>query len=728
MNKEKANTSTRQELAPGLVLETCREDTKTKNFYLIKVEVQHFNVIDFIVDFAGSDKITVNGDSKKLMLRQKLQPFTKTTLARVQLLKGYQLKTKFKYFIELPDIDTQRNKLENDIYKKLKIEIDETIALKDIDVSHISEEELFEFLKSKKINYLDQDFPPLNDSLSSQNDYSITQFDCVTHWRRAKFLFLDSQGAKTYQALPFLYNNGVSPSDIHEGKIGSKVFMSVLACLSENPTLVERLIINKEANEFGFYRVKLSQSARWNVVVLDNYFPCYPFGDPLFAQHTSRELWPLLLEKSYAKLYGSYENSFNQGCRQSFVDLTGCPAFEYKVTDFDHKLGLGDTTIWHKFIEWLERGYHVLLYREDEEGTRYHCTLLGVKFEESLIEIRDVLGNIDFPFKNTLEGLFKPEDEENYGKATMPFDDFINKFNLICVGKIGKWHELDIKGKLIREISLNNDNRFMFNPRWYYKLKITSRTNLTIGLHQKDRLCPGFDHITPYIDLQILILKEKDNKMIIHKQSTQKFERELFFETALKPGEYYILPFSSGLTLTTDKEKEFTKKKADDVIIKAMIYDLFEKLDITNKGSLNLKEMKKFYDYLDKPFDEKEFNRLIEEYVPTEFKSLPRDIISNKVFIRVFIDNWNEMKEEQCLAFLKRIGYSRVYKSIITRLYSMTIHSTEELDLSVQKFPKEQCEELYFINKLRDEGIKYKGNKKVDLEEEDISLVYVYDE
>ena len=106
MNKEKANTSTRQELAPGLVLETCREDTKTKNFYLIKVEVQHFNVIDFIVDFAGSDKITVNGDSKKLMLRQKLQPFTKTTLARVQLLKGYQLKTKFKYFIELPDIDS----------------------------------------------------------------------------------------------------------------------------------------------------------------------------------------------------------------------------------------------------------------------------------------------------------------------------------------------------------------------------------------------------------------------------------------------------------------------------------------------------------------------------------------------------------------------------------------------------------------------------------------------
>ncbi len=43
-------------------------------------------------------------------------------------------------------------------------------------------------------------------------------------------------------------------------------------------------------------------------VILDDWFPCDKSGDLLFSRSNGdAELWVLLLEKAYAKMYGSYE-------------------------------------------------------------------------------------------------------------------------------------------------------------------------------------------------------------------------------------------------------------------------------------------------------------------------------------------------------------------------------------------------------------------------------------
>ena len=52
------------------------------------------------------------------------------------------------------------------------------------------------------------------------------------------------------------------------------------------------------------------QNCDWVPVFVDNQFPCGPECKPIFAQgHDPNELWPLLIEKAYAKLHGSYEAS-----------------------------------------------------------------------------------------------------------------------------------------------------------------------------------------------------------------------------------------------------------------------------------------------------------------------------------------------------------------------------------------------------------------------------------
>lgn len=54
------------------------------------------------------------------------------------------------------------------------------------------------------------------------------------------------------------------------------------------------------------YRVKFCKNGVWVTVTVDDYFPCYPEGEPLFARAHGNELWVMLLEKAYAKLHGNY--------------------------------------------------------------------------------------------------------------------------------------------------------------------------------------------------------------------------------------------------------------------------------------------------------------------------------------------------------------------------------------------------------------------------------------
>ena len=102
-----------------------------------------------------------------------------------------------------------------------------------------------------------------------------------------------------------------------------------MASLAEMPQLVERLFITKEANEEGIYRLKICKNGEWQDVLVDDYFPCFPNGQPIFSKAHGNELWVLLLEKAYAKLHGSYK-ALVGGCpHEAMMDLTGCPTTSY---------------------------------------------------------------------------------------------------------------------------------------------------------------------------------------------------------------------------------------------------------------------------------------------------------------------------------------------------------------------------------------------------------------
>jgi len=65
------------------------------------------------------------------------------------------------------------------------------------------------------------------------------------------------------------------------------------------------------------------------VVVLDNYIPCNKDGNPAFAHAHGNEMWPMLIEKAWAKVHGSYERIIGGQAYLTIRDLTGAPSFEF---------------------------------------------------------------------------------------------------------------------------------------------------------------------------------------------------------------------------------------------------------------------------------------------------------------------------------------------------------------------------------------------------------------
>lgn len=99
----------------------------------------------------------------------------------------------------------------------------------------------------------------------------------------------------------------IEPNDIIQGHLADCWFLCAVSSLAERPALVERIFVTKEYNDQGIYQLRICKNGEWQNVIVDDYFPCFPNGGPMFSKSNGNELWVLLLEKAYAKIHGGYK-------------------------------------------------------------------------------------------------------------------------------------------------------------------------------------------------------------------------------------------------------------------------------------------------------------------------------------------------------------------------------------------------------------------------------------
>jgi len=123
--------------------------------------------------------------------------------------------------------------------------------------------------------------------------------------------------------------DSIDPNDISQGLLGVCYLLSSLSAMAEYPSRLNQIYLNDNSNKYGVYAMKIYVQGVPQELIVDDYFPCY--GDrkiptPLFSKPKGKELWVLLAEKVWAKMYKNYI-----ACEAGFMDealeyLLGTPA------------------------------------------------------------------------------------------------------------------------------------------------------------------------------------------------------------------------------------------------------------------------------------------------------------------------------------------------------------------------------------------------------------------
>ncbi|KAG2377939.1 hypothetical protein C9374_008561 [Naegleria lovaniensis] len=128
---------------------------------------------------------------------------------------------------------------------------------------------------------------------------------------------------------PQLIIDGIDISDIIQGQFGDCWLLSSLAAVARFPHLIAHLFVRFNIS-MGQYTLRLFWRNEWKNVTVDDYVPVTSEGEPMVVRSKNpNELWPTIVEKAIAKLFGSYSKVEGGDGTLGIYLFTGCvPQFE----------------------------------------------------------------------------------------------------------------------------------------------------------------------------------------------------------------------------------------------------------------------------------------------------------------------------------------------------------------------------------------------------------------
>jgi hypothetical protein len=233
---------------------------------------------------------------------------------------------------------------------------------------------------SKSSNkFEDSEFPPVRSSLTS---VATGIKDGSFEWIRASELNRNEEC--------ILFGNNIQPSDVIQGHLGNCWLISAMACIAAYPQVVENLFDTRQVSSDGKYTISLfdAKSSKWTKLCIDDYIPCEQrawwakAAKPLFAQSKTGIIWPMLLEKAFAKLWGSYGALQGGVPTDAWMAMTGCPTQLQFLKQSDWKLyksegntryitpaggsPLGEGSLWENLKHACEKSYLVAASMHNE--------------------------------------------------------------------------------------------------------------------------------------------------------------------------------------------------------------------------------------------------------------------------------------------------------------------------------------------------------------------------
>ena len=196
---------------------------------------------------------------------------------------------------------------------------------------------------------VDTGFPPNKKSLFGNKEV-LPQFRA---WESYKWI----SPKTSFGGVPYTISTSVTPLKIAiESNLNSPLLAAMVA-LALKPVRIQALISPSVTNDVFFEVMPYVDGEQRNIKV-DHFFPHNPVTRSFVFLHSQAyELWPMLIEKAYAKFLGSYQTMFtlsNADLCDSFDFLTGFPSCCIK-----HK-GRSKDNVWKLLIKAFERSFPVI--------------------------------------------------------------------------------------------------------------------------------------------------------------------------------------------------------------------------------------------------------------------------------------------------------------------------------------------------------------------------------
>lgn len=732
------NLTTRN-LAPGVFLHkivTLAPATEPYECtYEFKVELQKLNSLEFTSDFTGSTNVYLD-DSSNLLRTVTVQAFQTSTVALLKMTKQWTLKSKFKFVLKPAPKPVQERYLRDESLRISNLITASRSALGNAAVGLNSLKELEQLLRSRNITFLDLDFPPQDSSIF--REIGGTVMNTLVHWRRPHEFFIVNPAESLNE--PSIFAEEIEPADIVQGQLGDCWFMCALSALAERPALVERLFITKTVNALGIYRVKLCKNGEWQTVTVDDYFPCFPMGAPIFSRSHGNELWVMILEKAYAKLHGNYYTLKGGYACEGMMDLTGCPTTYFDFEDEQVRAMISSGQFWMMIKEFDEEGFLMSVSSPGEDrwsenpqhklpngivpGHAYTLLLCKDVKRYNLVNLRNPWGNLEWGgdwsdssplWTEDMRKALNPKFDGNDGNFWMSFEDMIDQFTCLNVCKVKNWDEVRIKGKFVRVQDMEDGAIELVMSKWYYSLEVTTSTKVFIGVHQEDERVVGVALRRQYLDIGVVVLRrlQDGSVSIVHSQDLE-LDREVELEITLDPGSYIVLPRTTGCLLKRPADAIPERVQLLDAggnlseLMNSTVGDIFRKFDMLLNRELSYAEFKSFYDCISKAITETEFRlQILKKYASTD-KGL-----SLRGFKDFFRDMIKTLDEEVVWSWLDALGYDRELYSVRSRCFIMTLHSERELAVTVRDAVQTDLDNRVNVLLIERDGVELDNKKGV---------------
>ena len=348
----------------------------------------------------------------------------------------------------------------------------------------------------------DHSFKPENKSLAydlqrktdgiANDDQDINEEWFHVVWRRPedflRHVLEPGEKAPLYNRLPD-GSPDIKPDDITQGNLGDCYLLSALSVLAERNETVTRLFVEDETRpDLGLYTVRFNLNGHNRHVMVSDEFPCRPvkkddLGGPLFSRTPGNDLWVLLVEKAFAKMFGTYQHIIAGLPGECLTNLTGAPC-KYLPRSVGEPLWDHVYRATSEDKRAKSKGWHVVaLMSEDPEGKDLQKELGLVQGHAyagldariiggtKLLQLRNPWGNTEWKgawgdmdkehwteealqemadTAGTTVAAVREEMGKDDGSFWMDIDDFCKYFNgvQICRDSPGwKHHSEDLKAR-----------------------------------------------------------------------------------------------------------------------------------------------------------------------------------------------------------------------------------------------------------------------------------------